>query len=897
MKFRKKSLDNRGLSLVELIVAVAISAIAIGAIWQFILISTRSYESSKAEAELQQEVQQTMNQVQNLLIDTNKAVAYYYEEADSSYKQISSDYTSPKDASKRLEMYNDNKIAHLTWDKTKKEIVYKEAKKEGNNLPAAADWEEAILAKGVESLAIDVSQVEKKQVLKVKMSFERNNKTYTATRNVALRNSIINTGNADDIYEKPAGNNKPIITISGVTGNRIYQRDSHTFMATITNSTDTTLLWTIQGQESDDTYMNIETGEIVIGATEPKDNVITVIATLESDRTVNGIYQFSVADAGAPIVTIVDERVIKDGNPAIWGGDIEAPIETQELVMSALSGAEYKIPILADVKPAEYSHKWTFVPLEGKGKVDAEVIVERDSSGVLQEYLVVGENQVDDFWLRADVVSNEEKNGFDECYVNVIPPVPLIKVDYDNTSTFENVELYEGTPVSVWAVWKGVIASEDKPFGYTDDILKEHDLEWTIKIFKDDKVINGKDGKGDTYIHPANAKVTEFTRVPYSNADRVEITAKSKKYTNVTFPTLTISLKERELELTGTYVKENEDGTTSTVTLTDQTGNTVVGLYEDITFVPEYTGGVVRNLNWTIDLGDGNPLPLDSSKVGDGSSVTLNTAIDTFYGNRMIGKNVTVTAYDKDSTGVKASVKFKVQGVTECNKTITSLNDLEGETILAEYNYLHPTSSMGDAMFELYGFNYSLANIRENVEYSKVYVVKNDNTVVSNADTNYYMNATTYTENGSDFMRFTPVKNSNSSNIKCIIFDINDIYTKEHLGYIKLNAYTPDHIVKLSYDNSRHFGVYVNKASKNISYNTPDYTSKEVEFVNYYGYDYFDEADSVEYSRKPIKYKYRHLGHYGPISHELYYSEFWVMEFNSSSNAYDNNVCHEYLGR
>lgn len=843
MKFHKKSRDNRGLTLVELIVTVAVSAIVVGAIWSFVLISSRSYESSKTEAELQQEVQQTMNHVQNLLIDTNKAVAYFYQEEDSSFTQISSDYDTPKDATKRLEVYNDDTVGHLVWDKENQEIEYKEGLKA--DLGDQTKWESAVLAKGVESFAIDTSQVEKKNVLKVKMSFVRNDKTYTATRNIALRNSIINTGNTDDIYTETVGVEKPLIVVSGVENDILYPRDSHIFTATITNSEDITLLWTIQGQKSEDTYMNITTGEIVIGASETADE-ITVIATLESDRTVNGIYKFAVGDPTAPTVELKDERPEEEK-----GFHIPAPIDTEELVINALCGEEYRIPILADVKPADYSHKWSFIPINGGEKIDAKIEVERDITGGRQEYLVVGENQATDFWLRTDVVSNEANNGYDLCYVNVIPPEPEIYVDYGSgIAKNEDVILYGGTEVSIYAVWTGTVATEENPFGYSRNIFKEHDLEWTITTYNGTQTVKvAKDTQA------AEEYVKAFTQMPYYGADKVTITAASKKYTNITFPTITITVDKPVLDLNGYLVeyKDETDSSGNATTVeqkTELTAGEEVALYQDLQFVPEYFGGRMDNLGWTVTFKDRTkgtivgPIDVAKSLVNSEGTFVCNSVKTLFGSKRMFGQEVTVTVYEKNAPNVKASVTFVVENAKVCDKTPTS----EGANVI-ERDYLQPNKAFdGKGTAHKYIENYAFVT---NVDYVGEYEVKDckleyvaGNSTTNENEINYYMVYDEQSEKKN--IKFQPQKitdDNAASKVKCIIYDIDDKYTGEHIGFIKLNMTLSNYNVPiqeralLGTTTVGYVAYYSPVPKASLNKNNSPHVAEAKTFHNHYGWE------------------------------------------------------------
>lgn len=911
MKFYKKHRDNRGLTLIELVVAVAISVIAVGAIWQFILVSTRAYESQKAESELQQEVQQTMNQMQNLLIDTNRAVAYYYEDG-ADYVQLSSDYDAPKDASKRLEIYNDNTAAHLVWDKDEQEIIYKETTKDKAESTSDTDWESAVLAEGVEELAVDVSQVEEKQVLKLKLSFIRNDKTYTATRSIAMRNSIITTGDVDDIYGEETTVIKPMIVIKAVDNNILYRRDSHTFEATVSNSDDKVILWTIQGQTSEDTYMNITTGEIVIGALEKADQ-ITVIATLESDRTVNSIYRFAVGDPTAPTVEIKDER--GDGAK---GEDIDPPIDTEELIINALCGEEYKIPILADIKPAEYSHKWTFIPCTNGAAVDAEIIVKRDSTGGLQEYLVVGENQTEDFWLRADVVSNEANNGSDLCYVNVIPPVPEIQVQYEeevdgNVQTktaYEDVTLYGGTNVEISALWTSSIATEEHPFGYSENIFNEHDIEWTITALNGTEVVEvTKD------VQDADGVVKAFTQVPFYGADSIEITAVSQKYTNVTFPKITITLKKPELTLYTYQLEEVTEITSSgeTKTVVNQipvTEDMELEFYKQVQLVPEYVGGRVDNLEWTVTLKnrvtDEVTGPIVINKIDEDGTVTWNTATTKFNGQNMVGKEVTVTVREKEaSDSVQASATFKVKCAKECDLKVNEGNGLDTilnkpEANVKKYDYLQlgydfksnfdKLNSTKAGKAEDYIGNYaflSSIDYEGDIAISSYYIQNMNSGLMDTSQLNYIMKATIKNDNSILFKPQIPASTTNINDIKSIVYDIDDKNTGEHVCFIKLDMTVANYYAAKSIQSGRgtsmiaYVAYYSPIPNEKLTQTTE---SEEMKFCNYYGWDVMSEKNaSLDYADlSPVMYKcvYKEEGF-------LFWKKWYIYIYDNGNKEYE----------
>ncbi len=65
-----KKLGNRGLTLVELICAIAILSLVGTTVGGILIVSAQSYDNGMNEVELQQEAQMVVNQINDLIIDT-----------------------------------------------------------------------------------------------------------------------------------------------------------------------------------------------------------------------------------------------------------------------------------------------------------------------------------------------------------------------------------------------------------------------------------------------------------------------------------------------------------------------------------------------------------------------------------------------------------------------------------------------------------------------------------------------------------------------------------------------------------------------------------------------------------------------------------------------------------
>ena len=66
-----KKLDNRGLSLVELIIAIAMSTIVLGAVLSFLYGAEKSYRTAEYTVNLQMEAQLLMEQMSNWVMESN----------------------------------------------------------------------------------------------------------------------------------------------------------------------------------------------------------------------------------------------------------------------------------------------------------------------------------------------------------------------------------------------------------------------------------------------------------------------------------------------------------------------------------------------------------------------------------------------------------------------------------------------------------------------------------------------------------------------------------------------------------------------------------------------------------------------------------------------------------
>lgn len=92
---------NKGFTLIELIVTIAIIAIFSGVVLTVVGTGARSYRTTSSNAKVQMETQDVMDQIQNIIIDVNRSVYYTYGDAMNSSvgDLVSNDIDSNGDAS------------------------------------------------------------------------------------------------------------------------------------------------------------------------------------------------------------------------------------------------------------------------------------------------------------------------------------------------------------------------------------------------------------------------------------------------------------------------------------------------------------------------------------------------------------------------------------------------------------------------------------------------------------------------------------------------------------------------------------------------------------------------------------------------------------------------------
>lgn len=293
--------DQRGFTIVELLIAVAILAIVVASVCGFILVGSRSYAAGNSDISVQQEAQLALNQMSDVVIDTTRSVNYIgYDASGSNVEKKLKDAEfsfTPED--KSLVMYNGvlvknpsggpdtieegngNKNYNFYWDKSEETLFYAEVDATTGLAPIFGDtsFEWVVLASHVTDFSVDLSQVEEKRVVQLALTFVDGVKEYVTSNNVTIRNKVgVNDAELEAI------NKKKTLMVTPRDNPIIEPGETYHFSTpkvTGENVTDRSVTWSLQPSAdlSSGTVFTDTTNGILKVAEDQKAGVIEVAIT------------------------------------------------------------------------------------------------------------------------------------------------------------------------------------------------------------------------------------------------------------------------------------------------------------------------------------------------------------------------------------------------------------------------------------------------------------------------------------------------------------------------------------------------------------------------------------------------------------------------------------------
>ncbi len=200
MKFWKNvKINDKGFSLVELLIAVAIAGIVGASVFGFMTVGVKNFSHSSADVSIQNEQQLAFNQIQDLVIDTAVGVEYYDKSTNT---KVSEDSEIPTGHDKMLRLNNLDSIYEIVWKAADKKLYYNEytASVNPGGEVVSTGWtvKEALMSEYIEGFAVDLSRLLSSRVVRVELTYNKGNRSLTSSHNITLRNQVVSTNKIEE---------------------------------------------------------------------------------------------------------------------------------------------------------------------------------------------------------------------------------------------------------------------------------------------------------------------------------------------------------------------------------------------------------------------------------------------------------------------------------------------------------------------------------------------------------------------------------------------------------------------------------------------------------------------------------------------------------------------------
>ncbi len=202
---------NSGFSLVELVVVIAIMGVIGAGIIGFMVTGLSSYRSVSNDADVANEAQLVMNQLENLIVDCGYGLNYTYTTAADGEGNVTTgfvetDASMPEDtASKSITVYNLSCRYVVTYDGDTQTISYQKDVRntddDGNYTTGFTEGNASLMAENVTAFAASIDAGGSAVVVSLSLTITEGEKSYSASQNITLRNSLsINEDDETVIY-------------------------------------------------------------------------------------------------------------------------------------------------------------------------------------------------------------------------------------------------------------------------------------------------------------------------------------------------------------------------------------------------------------------------------------------------------------------------------------------------------------------------------------------------------------------------------------------------------------------------------------------------------------------------------------------------------------------------
>lgn len=198
--------ENKGFSLVELIITIAIFSVVSVVIGAFLLSSSRAYSVNANELDIQEEAQLVANQLQEMIMDTPIAISYKYSGVDDAGNLIDT-FDVPIDMSDinqtNLYIYGEDYYYHIYWNKDEQKLYFVDYQKGPTGFaPNDMDATGVVLGEYISDFIVDLSKVNSDKMVSFNIIFKKpgSDRDYLVSKTVSLRNDISANRDITEVY-------------------------------------------------------------------------------------------------------------------------------------------------------------------------------------------------------------------------------------------------------------------------------------------------------------------------------------------------------------------------------------------------------------------------------------------------------------------------------------------------------------------------------------------------------------------------------------------------------------------------------------------------------------------------------------------------------------------------
>lgn len=194
---QERQQKNGGFTLVEMIVAVAITAVFSAVVLTAVAAGSRLYRSISGSTRVQMDTQELTDSVEKLIVNAGESIYYAYGSGKSPGAPISDDIDGSTDGDRTLLLCSIQKnkggacirvVDVLDWRESEQKLYY--SRQEITAAGTSMLTEPSVYGEGVREFHVDVSRADSDGIIRFQMITENLGKKLRTLHTVDLRNPV-----------------------------------------------------------------------------------------------------------------------------------------------------------------------------------------------------------------------------------------------------------------------------------------------------------------------------------------------------------------------------------------------------------------------------------------------------------------------------------------------------------------------------------------------------------------------------------------------------------------------------------------------------------------------------------------------------------------------------------